>query len=159
MNSSNKKTSDGSNIALNRKARHEYFIEETFEAGLVLQGWEVKALRAGRLSLIDAYVLLKDGEAFLLGTNITPLLSTSSHYVPEATRTRKMLLNKRELDRLIGAVKQKGFTCIPLSFYWQHGKVKCEIALAKGKQLHDKRDTDKDRDWQRERGRLLRDRG
>jgi SsrA-binding protein len=157
--SSNKKTSDGSSIAQNRKARHEFFVEDTFEAGLVLQGWEVKALRAGRLSLIDAYVLLKDGEAFLLGTNITPLLSTSTHYVPEATRTRKMLLNKRELDRLIGAVQQKGYTCIPLSFYWKHGKVKCEIALAKGKQLHDKRDADKDRDWQREKGRLMRDRG
>ncbi|RZU46772.1 SsrA-binding protein [Fluviicoccus keumensis] len=157
--SSNKKTSGGGSIAQNRKARHEFFIEDTFEAGLVLQGWEVKALRAGRLSLIDAYVLLKDGEAFLLGTNITPLLSTSTHYVPEATRTRKMLLNKRELDRLIGAVQQKGYTCIPLSFYWHNGKVKCEIALAKGKQLHDKRDADKDRDWQREKGRLMRDRG
>jgi len=159
MSSSNKKTTGGGNIAQNRKARHEFFIEDTFEAGLVLQGWEVKALRAGRLSLVDAYVLLKDGEAFLLGTNITPLLSTSSHYVPEATRTRKLLLNKRELDRLIGAVQQKGYTCVPLSFYWKNGKIKCEIALAKGKHLHDKRDSDKDRDWQREKGRLLRDRG
>jgi SsrA-binding protein len=157
--SSNKKPAGGGNIAQNRKARHEFFIEDTFEAGLVLQGWEVKALRSGRLSLIDAYVLLKDGEAFLLGSNITPLLSTSTHYVPEATRTRKLLLNKRELDRLIGSVQQKGYTCIPLSFYWKNGKVKCEIALAKGKQLHDKRDADKDRDWQREKGRLMRDRG
>lgn len=158
MSSSNKKTTGGGSIAQNRKARHEFFIEESFEAGLVLQGWEVKSLRAGRLSLVDAYVLLKDGEAFLLGANITPLLSTSSHYVPEATRTRKLLLNKRELNRLIGSVQQKGYTCIPLSFYWKNGKIKCEIALAKGKQLHDKRDADKDRDWQREKGRLLRDR-
>ncbi len=158
MSSSKKKAPPGS-IAVNRKARHEYFIEETYEAGLSLQGWEVKALRAGRLGLLDSYVLLKDGEAFLLGANITPLLSTSTHYVPEATRTRKLLLNRREIDHLIGAVQQKGFTCIPLSFYWKNGKVKCEIGLAKGKQLHDKRDADKDRDWQRERGRLMRDKG
>lgn len=158
MSSSKKKPSPGS-IAVNRKARHEYFIEETYEAGLALQGWEVKALRAGRLSLVDAYVLLKEGEAFLLGTNITPLLSTSTHYVPEATRTRKLLLNRREIDHLIGAVQQKGYTCVPLSFYWKNGKVKCEIGLAKGKQLHDKRDSEKDRDWQREKGRLMREKG
>lgn len=143
-------------IAQNKRARHDYFIEDTYEAGLVLQGWEVKALRAGRISLVDSYVLLKDGEAFLLGSNITPLLSTSSHYVPEATRTRKLLLNKRELARLIGAVQQKGFTCLALSFYWKNGLAKCQIGLAKGKQQHDKRQTEKERDWQREKQRMFR---
>lgn len=143
-------------IAQNKRARHDYFIEDTYEAGIVLQGWEVKALRAGRISLVDSYVLLKDGEAFLLGSNITPLLSTSSHYVPEATRTRKLLLNKRELARLIGAVQQKGFTCLALSFYWKNGLAKCQIGLAKGKQQHDKRQTEKERDWQREKQRVFR---
>ncbi len=145
-----------SNIAQNKKARHDYFIEDTYEAGLVLQGWEVKALRLGRVSIVEAYVLLKNGEAFLIGANITPLLSTSSHYVPEATRTRKLLLNRRELNRMIGAVQQKGYTCVPLSFYWKNGMAKCQIGLAKGRQLHDKRQTEKERDWQREKARVFR---
>ena len=148
-----KKNESGSNtIAQNKRARHDYFIEDTFEAGIVLQGWEVKALRAGRMSLVDSYVLLKDSEAFLLGSNITPLLSTSSHYVPEATRTRKLLLNRREINRLIGAVQQKGYTCLALSFYWKNGLAKCQIGLAKGKQQH----AEKDRDWQREKQRIFR---
>lgn len=150
-----KKAATG-NIGVNKRARHDYFIEDTYEAGLVLQGWEVKALRAGRLSLVDSYVLLKNGEAFLLGSNITPLLTASTHIVPEATRTRKLLLNKRELNRLIGAVQQKGFTCIPISLYWHNNLVKCEIGLAKGKQEHDKHESEKDRDWQREKQRIFR---
>jgi SsrA-binding protein len=105
---------------------------------------------------VDSYVLLKDGEAFLLGSNITPLLSTSTHYVPEATRTRKLLLNRKEINRLIGAVQQKGYTCLALSFYWKNGLAKCQIGLAKGKQLHDKRHAEKDRDWQREKQRIFR---
>jgi len=144
------------NIGVNKRARYDYFIEDTYEAGLVLQGWEVKALRAGRLSLVDSYVLLKGGEAFLLGSNITPLLTASTHIVPEATRTRKLLLNKRELNRLIGSVQQKGFTCVPISLYWKENLIKCEIGLAKGKQEHDKRDTEKARDWQREKQRIFR---
>ena len=108
------------------------------------------------MSLVDSYVLLKDGEAFLLGSNITPLLSTSTHYVPEATRTRKLLLNRRELNRLIGAVQQKGYTCLALSFYWKNGLAKCQIGLAKGKQQHDKRHSEKERDWQREKQRIFR---
>ena len=156
MAMSKKNDSTSATIAQNKRARHDYFIEDTYEAGIVLQGWEVKALRAGRMSLVDSYVLLKDGEAFLLGSNITPLLSTSTHYVPEATRTRKLLLNRRELNRLIGAVQQKGYTCLALSFYWKNGLAKCQIGLAKGKQTHDKRQTEKERDWQREKARVFR---
>ena len=122
----------------------------------MLQGWEVKSLRAGRVTIVEAYVLLKNGEAFLIGATITPLLSTSNHYVPEATRTRKLLLNRRELNRMIGAVQQKGYTCVPLSFYWKNGMAKCKIGLAKGKQTHDKRQTEKERDWQREKARVFR---
>lgn len=153
---SKKPEQTSSNIAQNKKARHDYFIEDTYEAGLVLQGWEVKSLRAGRVTIVEAYVLLKNGEAFLIGATITPLLSTSSHYVPEATRTRKLLLNRRELNRMIGAVQQKGYTCVPLSFYWKNGMAKCQIGLAKGKQNHDKRQTEKERDWQREKARVFR---
>lgn len=153
---SKKPEQTSANIAQNKKARHDYFIEDTYEAGLVLQGWEVKSLRAGRVTIVEAYVLLKNGEAFLIGATITPLLSTSSHYVPEATRTRKLLLNRRELNRMIGAVQQKGYTCVPLSFYWKNGMAKCQIGLAKGKQNHDKRQTEKERDWQREKARVFR---
>jgi SsrA-binding protein len=139
-----KKPSSGGTIAQNRRARHEYFIEEKFEAGLVLQGWEVKSIRDGRMSITEAYVIFKNGEAFLFGSQITPLLSASTHVVPEATRTRKLLLSRRQIEKLMGAVNQKGYTCVPLACYWKGPLVKCEIALVKGKQLHDKRTTEKD---------------
>ncbi len=141
-------------IALNKKARHDYILEDEMEAGLVLQGWEVKSLRAGKVQLRDSYVLLKNGEAFLFGTIISPLLSASTHVVPEQQRSRKLLLHSQELSRLIGAVERKGYTIVPLSLYWKKSKVKCKIALAKGKHLHDKRAAEKDRDWNREKARI-----
>jgi SsrA-binding protein len=145
-------------IALNKKARHDYFIEDRFEAGLSLQGWEVKSLREGRAQLAESYVLLKGGEAWLLGMHITPLASASTHISTDPTRTRKLLLHRRELDRLIGAVERKGYTLVPLAMYWKKGLVKAEIALARGKHTHDKRATEKERDWKREKERLLRNR-
>ncbi|MGB5339063.1 MAG: SsrA-binding protein SmpB [Gammaproteobacteria bacterium] len=145
-------------IALNKKARHDYFIEDRIEAGLALQGWEVKSLREGRAQLTESYVLIKDNEAWLFGFHISPLSSSSTHITPEPTRTRKLLLHRGELDRLIGAVERKGYTLIPLALYWKRGLAKLEIALARGKHSHDKRSTEKDRDWQREKGRILRGR-
>lgn len=141
-------------IAVNKKARHDYFIEDTFEAGLVLEGWEVKSLRSKSIQLKESYVLLKDGEAWLFGVHISPLPTASTHINPDPTRSRKLLLNRREIDRLVGAVERKGFTIVPLKLYWKKGRAKAEIGLAKGKQLHDKRATSKDRDWQREKARL-----
>ena len=152
---SSKKSSGGGTIALNKKARHEFFLEDKFEAGLVLQGWEVKSLRAGKVNLVDSYVLMKDGEAFLFGAHISPLPTVSTHFVPDPTRTRKLLLKQRELGRIFGAIAKEGLTCVPLALYWKGGHVKCEIALAKGKKLHDKRATERDRDWNREKSRLL----
>jgi len=151
-----RKDSGGSTIALNKRARHDYILEERFEAGVALEGWEVKAIRAGKAQLTDSYVLLRDGEAWLLGANITPLPSASTHVVPEPQRTRKLLLHARELARLFSAVSQKGYTCVATALYWKGNKVKCEIALAKGKKLHDKRATERDRDWARQKERLLR---
>jgi SsrA-binding protein len=145
-------------IALNKKARHDYFIEDRNEAGLALQGWEVKSLRAGRAQLSESYILIKGGEAWLLGAHITPLTSASTHITPDPTRTRKLLLHRRELDKLIGAVERKGYTLVPLALYWKRGNVKLEIALARGKQSHDKRATEKNRDWKREKERLMRGR-
>lgn len=145
-------------IALNRKAQHDYFIEERFEAGLVLEGWEVKSLRAGRVQLDQGYVLLKHGEAWLFGALITPLQTASTHIHPDPQRSRKLLLKKRELSKLIGSVERKGFTLMPLSLYWHNNRVKLEIGLAKGKKLHDKRATEKEKDWARERQRLLKKR-
>ena len=142
-------------IAENRRARHEYELSETFEAGIVLEGWEVKAIRDGKAQLTDAYVLLRDGEAFLLGANITPLLSASTHVVPDPQRTRKLLLHAKELARLFAATSQKGFACVATSMYWKGNKVKVEIALGKGKKLHDKRATARDRDWERQKDRLM----
>ena len=142
-------------VANNKKAYHDYFIEEKFEAGMALQGWEVKSLRAGRMTLSESYVIFKNGEAFLFGSQIQPLLSASTHVVPESTRTRKLLLSRRELEKLLGAVNQKGYSCVPLACYWKGHLVKLEIALVKGKQLHDKRATEKDRDWQRDKARML----
>jgi len=143
-------------IALNKRARFEYHLDETIEAGIALEGWEVKALRAGSIQFGESYVLIKRGEAFLFGCLITPLASTSTHTHADPMRTRRLLLHRRELDRLVGLVERKGFTLIPTAMYWKRGKVKVEIALARGKQTHDKRRTEKDRDWERQKGRLMR---
>ncbi|HSF77498.1 MAG TPA: SsrA-binding protein SmpB [Steroidobacteraceae bacterium] len=148
------KTKPGT-IALNKKARHEYFNDERYEAGIALQGWEVKALRAGRLQLKEGYVLLKDGEAYLFGAHISPLSTTSTHVIADPTRSRKLLMHRRQIDSLIGAVERKGHTIVPLAMYWKNGKAKLEIGLARGKKQHDKRADSRDRDWQREKGRLL----
>lgn len=149
------KPTENNVIAVNRQARHDYFIEAAFEAGLVLEGWEVKSLRAGRVNLKESYVLLKDGEAWLLGAHISPLASASTHVNPDPTRTRKLLLHKQELNRLLGQVERRGYTLIPLKLYWRKNRVKLEIGLAKGKKLYDKRATEKERDWQREKQRIL----
>lgn len=142
-------------IALNKKARHDYFIEDTYEAGMSLEGWEVKSIRAGRVQLSDSYVLIKNAEAYLFGALITPLPTVSTHFVPDPTRTRKLLLNRREISHLIGAAERQGYTIVPLAMYWKHNRVKLEIGLAKGKQKHDKRESERERDWQREKGRIL----
>ena len=141
-------------IAQNKKARHDYALETDYEAGLVLEGWEVKSIRAGKAQIREAYVLLKDGEAFLHGAIITPLLCASTHVVPEQQRSRKLLLHAYELARLVGAVERKGYTIVPLSLYWKKSRVKCKIALAKGKQLFDKRASEKEKDWNRDKARI-----
>jgi SsrA-binding protein len=153
--SKKKPASDNPLIAENRKARHEYFIEETYEAGMALQGWEVKSLRAGRAQLKEAYVFLKNAEAYLFGAHISALPTASTHVIPDPIRTRKLLLNKAELSRLVGAVERKGYTLVPLDMYWKGGKAKLRVGLAKGKKEHDKRATEKDRDWHREKSRLM----
>jgi SsrA-binding protein len=145
-------------IALNKRARYDYFIEESMEAGLALQGWEVKSLRAGRAQINEAYVMVKDAEAWLFGAHVAPLPTTSTHFVADPTRTRKLLLHRGELDRLIGAVERRGYALIPLKLYWKNGRAKVEVGLAKGKKSHDKRATEKDRDWQREKSRLMKHR-
>ncbi|MFP4154348.1 MAG: SsrA-binding protein SmpB [Halothiobacillaceae bacterium] len=145
-----------STIALNKKAKHDYFISDRFEAGLSLEGWEVKSLRAGKAQISDAHVIIKNGEAFLLGALITPLLSASTHVHADPTRTRKLLLHRREINGLIGAVERKGFTIVPTALYWKRGRAKLEIGLAKGKKDYDKRATEKERDWQRDKQRVMR---
>lgn len=145
----------GATIAINKKARFDYFIEDEYEAGLVLEGWEIKSLRAGKINLSDAHVILKNNEAWLLGAQIQPLPTASAHSQPDSIRTRKLLLNRRELAHLIGSVVRQGYTLVPLSLYWKNNKIKIKIALAKGKKMHDKRDTIKDRDWQRDRARIM----
>ena len=154
----NNKPASNPTIAVNRQATHEYFIEERFEAGLVLEGWEVKSLRAGRAQLKESYVTVKNGDAWLLGAHISPLTSASTHVEPDPTRTRKLLLHRQQLNRLIGQVERRGYTLIPLALYWSKGRAKLEIGLAKGKKLHDKRATEKERDWQREKQRVMRQR-
>src|ERR1700691_1614520 len=143
-------------IAENRKARFDYFIEERYEAGLALEGWEVKAMRAGRAQLKEAYVYLRGGEAFLIGAHLSPLPAASTHITPDPVRTRKLLLNRSELQGLIGAVERRGYTLVPLELYWKAGRAKLAVGLAKGKKQHDKRAVEKDRDWQRDKARLLR---
>ena len=143
-------------IVLNKKARHDYFLQDTFEAGVVLEGWEVKSLRLKKVQLIDSYVLIKEGEAFLLGCNVTPLNTASTHVIADPSRTKKLLLHSKELAKLFIAVQQKGNTCVAVKLYWKGHLIKCQIALAKGKQDHDKRATEKDREWQIDKRRILR---
>ena len=143
-------------IADNRKAFHDYFIEQRLEAGMALEGWEVKAIRAGRVQLQDAYVIVSNGEIVLVGCHISPLVSTSTHFVPDPTRTRKLLLHAGEISRLIGAVEQAGYTLVPLDLHYKNGRIKLEIGLAKGKKQYDKRQSEKEKDWRREQQRLLR---
>ena len=143
-------------IAENRRARYDYHIEECFEAGIVLEGWEVKAIRAGQVQLTDGYVVIRDGELSLIGLRINALRTASTHVKPEADRTKKLLMHKVEIRRLIGKVEQRGFTLVPLNLHFKSGRVKVDVALAKGKAQHDKRETEKKRDWERERGRLMR---
>ncbi|MDP5239718.1 SsrA-binding protein SmpB [Uliginosibacterium sp. 31-16] len=141
----------------NRKAFHDYFIEERFEAGFVLEGWEVKAIRAGRAQIKEAYVLIRSGELYIIGMHISPLLTASTHIKPDPTRTRKLLLHANEIDKLIGKVERAGFTLVPLDLHYTKGRIKVEIGLAKGKKQFDKRETEKQRDWDREKQRLMRD--
>lgn len=150
-----KANTPSSTIALNKRARFEYHLDERIEAGIALEGWEVKSLRAGKIQFGESYVLLKSGEAFLFGCLITPLTSASTHVKADPMRNRRLLLHRREIDRLIGLVERKGQTIVPTAMYWSKGKVKVEIAVARGKQTHDKRQAQKDRDWQRQKGRLL----
>jgi SsrA-binding protein len=146
---------DSATIVINRKARFEYFIEEEFEAGLVLQGWEIKSLRAGKVNLSDAHVIMKNSEAWLLGAQIQPLPTASTHLHPDSLRTRKLLLTRRELNQLIGSIERQGYTLIPMSLYWKKNNIKMRVALAKGKKAHDKRETMKDRDWARAQNRIM----
>ena len=145
-------------IAENRKARFDYYIEDRYEAGMVLQGWEVKSMRAGKAQLTESYAYVKNGEAFLYGAHIAPLTTTSTHFIAEPTRTRKLLLNLAELEQLEHAVERDGYTLVPLEMYWKAGRAKLQIGVAKGKKQHDKRATEKDRDWQRDKARILRTR-
>jgi SsrA-binding protein len=155
MNKPDNKNVAARQIAANKKARHDYFIEDTFEAGLSLEGWEVKSLRAGRAQLTESYVHIRNGEAWLFGAHISPLNTASTHKKADPTRTRKLLLHRPELDRLIGAVERKGYALIPLNLHWTRGRAKLDVGLAKGKKQHDKRATQKDRDWQRQKARIL----
>jgi len=155
VNKSKKEKAAPAKIAVNKKARFDYAIEDTFQVGLVLEGWEVKSLREGRAQLTESYVHLRNGEAWLLGAHITPLPTASTHIRPDPTRTRKLLMNRHELDRLTGAVERKGYTLVPLNLHWSKGRVKLDIGLAKGKKMHDKRASQKDQDWKREQARIM----
>ena len=155
MAKKNKKKSPSNSIAQNRKARHNFSIEDTYEAGISLQGWEVKSLRDGLVQLDESYVMIKDTEIMWIAGQITPLLSASTHIHPEPMRARKLLMHRKEIDRLIGQVERKGYTLVPLSLYWIRGRVKLGIGLAKGKKEHDKRASDKDRDWKRDQARIM----
>jgi SsrA-binding protein len=155
-----KKTPSTDNtIVLNKKARHDYFIEDTYEAGIVLEGWEVKSLRAKSIQVKESYIVMKAGEAWLQGAHISPLSTASTHIKPDPVRPRKLLMNKTEIGRLIGAVERKGYTIVPVKLYWKRGRAKVEVGVAKGKQQHDKRNTEKDRDWDRQKSRLLKHNG
>jgi SsrA-binding protein len=156
MSKPKKSDTSSSRIADNKRARYDYFIEDTYEAGLQLEGWEVKSLREGRAQITEGYVHVRDGEGWLIGAHISPLNTTSTHVKADPTRTRKLLLHRKELDRLIGAVERKGYTLVPLNLHWSRGRAKLDIGLSKGKKEHDKRATIKDRDWQRQKARMLR---
>lgn len=143
-------------ITLNRRARHDYHIDERFEAGLALQGWEVKSIRAGRINIGDAYAVVRNGEIFLTGSQISPLISASSHVVADDKRNRKLLLHRAEIDKLLGAVERKGYTIVPTAMYWKKNRIKIEVGLARGKQEHDKRNVLKEKDWQRDKQRAMR---
>ena len=155
MSGKKSKKTAGNVIAVNRRARHDYFIEDTLEAGLVLEGWEVKSLRAGNAQLKEGYVTLRNGEAWLIGAHFPPLKTVSTHVKPDPTRSRKLLLSRGELDRLIGSVERKGFALVPLDLHWSKGRAKLNVGLARGKKQHDKRASSKDRDWQRQKERIL----
>ena len=155
MNGKTKKNSSTSSIAVNRKARHDFSIESTFEAGLVLEGWEVKSLRAGKAQLSESYVTLRNGQAWLLGAHFSPLSTASTHVSTDPARTRKLLMHRYELDRLVGAVERRGMALVPLDLHWHKGRAKLTVGIARGKKQHDKRAAAKDRDWQRQRERLL----
>lgn len=142
-------------IVDNRRATHEYFIEDRYEAGLVLEGWEVKAIRAGHVQIKESYIIVRDGAIWVVGMHISPLPTASTHVSPDATRTRKLLLHKEEIDKLIGRVEQRGYTLVPLNLHYKNGRIKIDFGLGRGKKLHDKRDTSRDKDWQREKERLL----
>jgi SsrA-binding protein len=144
-------------IAQNKKAFHDYFIEEKYEAGIVLQGWEAKAIRESRVQLKEAYVIIRNGELYMIGSHISPLLTASTHITPDPVRTRKLLLHAEEINKLIGKVERSGYTLVPLNLHYSRGRIKLEIGLAKGKKQHDKRESEKEREWQREKQRLLRD--
>ncbi len=150
------KDGGGGTIALNKRARHDYHLEERFEAGLALQGWELKSIRAGRANITEAYAVIRNGEIYLFGAQMTPLISASTHVIAEERRTRKMLLHRHEIDNLIGRVQRDGYTVVPTALYWKANKVKIEVSLAKGKQSHDKREANKERDWAREKQRTMR---
>ncbi len=152
------KQDSASRIAENKKAAFNYFVEERFEAGMVLEGWEVKALREGKVQLTDGYVVIRDGELFIIGCQINPLRTASTHVRPDSVRTRKLLLQKDQIRRLIGKVEQKGYTLVPLDLHWRNGRVKCEVALARGKAEHDKRDTIREREGKREVERAMKNR-
>lgn len=155
MGKQKKSESKSNTIVLNKKARHDYFIEDKYEAGMVLEGWEVKSLRAGKVQLNESYVFVKDGECFLSGCMITPLPTASTHITPEQRRIRKLLLHKKEINKLTGLVERKGYTLIATAMYWSKGNIKLEIAVGQGKKAHDKRATEKDRDWQRQKQRIM----
>jgi SsrA-binding protein len=159
MNQSKDKDAPARTIAVNRRARHDYHIEERYEAGLALRGWEAKSLRASRAQITEAYVTVKNGEAFLIGAHFTPLKQTCTHEIADATRTRKLLLHRRELASLIGKVERAGYTLVPLDLHWTRGRAKLEVGLAKGKKQHDKRADIKERDWQRQKERIMRHAG
>ena len=150
------KGTQGKTISLNRSARHDFHLEDRYEAGLSLQGWELKAIRAGRIGIGESYALVKNGEIFLFGAQITPLIQASSHVIADDRRTRKLLMHRHEIDKLVGKIERDGYTLIPTAMYWSGNKVKLELALAKGKKDHDKRASEKDRDWQREKQRTMR---
>lgn len=143
-------------IVENRKAFHDYFIEQRFEAGVALEGWEVKAIRAGKAQLKEAYVIVSNGEIFLIGCHISPLVSASTHFIPDPTRTRKLLLHAEEISRLIGSVERAGYALVPLNLHYKGGRIKLEIGLARGKRQYDKREAEKQKDWRRDQQRLMR---